>query len=339
MGLVDQAPAYTAHDRAQRIQRVLWAILFLNLAVAVAKWTYGYFTHSASMQADGIHSLFDGSSNVIGLVGMTLAARPADPSHPYGHQKFETYASAVIGLMLLLAAYNIGTTAVKDLITGEYGARVDLGSFVVMLVTLAVNIGVTLWERRVGKELGSAILQADAKHTLSDVMVSISVIIGLLFVRFGFGIADPIAALVVTVAILYTAWEVFKQANSTLADEARLNIVDVRGHVFSVPGVLGTHHIRTRGSEAEVYVDLHVQVDGSETVYHGHEIASEVEQTLKQAFPEIVDVIVHVEPFDEKQLAISLAELENDHCHLDEAPDEVGELDPANGYVEPTGDA
>ena len=331
--------SHSAHDRARRIRRVLWIILFLNLAVAAAKYAYGLITHSASMQADGIHSLFDGSSNVIGLIGMTIAARPADPTHPYGHQKFETYASAFIGLMLLFAAYNVGTTAVQDLVTGQYGARVDAGSFIVMLATLAVNIGVTIWERREGKRLGSAILAADAQHTLSDVMVSLSVIVGLVFVKLGFGIADPIAALVVTVAILYTAIAVFKQANSTLSDAARLSMVEVRGVVFSVPGVLGTHHIRTRGSDAEIYVDLHVLVDGAETVFHGHEIAEEVEAALKRAFPQVVDVVVHIEPFSEEELAISLAELENDHCHLEEAPHNDGESTAPVPYIEPTSES
>ena len=135
--------SHSAHDRARRIRRVLWIILFLNLAVAAAKYAYGLITHTASMQADGIHSLFDGSSNVIGLIGMTIAARPADPTHPYGHQKFETYASAFIGLMLLFAAYNVGTTAVQDLVTGQYGARVDAGSFIVMLATLAAPAAAT----------------------------------------------------------------------------------------------------------------------------------------------------------------------------------------------------
>ena len=94
-------------ERMRSIRRVLWVILVLNLAVAAAKYVYGLMSGSASMQADGIHSVFDSAGNVVGLVGIALAARPADDSHPYGHAKFETYASLVIGVLLLLAAFEV----------------------------------------------------------------------------------------------------------------------------------------------------------------------------------------------------------------------------------------
>ena len=296
----------TAHKhRMQAIKRVLWVILFLNVAVAVAKYAYGVASGSASMEADGLHSLFDGTSNVIGLIGISLAARPADYDHPYGHSKYETYASAVIGVMLLFAAWRVGSTAIANLVGQNHMARVDIGSFAVMLFTLCINVAVTTWEHRRGKRLGSEILIADAKHTLSDVYVSASVIVGLIFVRLGFPIADSIAALVVCIAILHTAYEVFKQANATLSDSARIPNDEIKNIAMSRPGVLGCHKIRTRGSSAEVYADLHVLVDGSATVNRGHQIGEEVSDALKKAFPQIVDVVVHVEPFDEKQKSIS----------------------------------
>ena len=301
MGYTKAAGEGMVGDRAAQVKRVLWIILILNLAVAAAKFAYGVITGSAAMQADGIHSMFDGSSNIIGIIGMTIAARPADGTHPYGHSKYETYASAVIGIMLVFAAYNIGSTAVSNIALGEHLARVDVGSFVVMVVTLAVNIGVTLWEHRAGDRLGSAILKADAKHTLSDVLVSVSVIIGLVFVRLGYPEADSISALLVSVAILWTAWGVFRQANATLSDSARMPVDRIREVACSVAGVLGSHDIRTRGSEAEVYVDLHIQVDGNVSVFKGHGIAEEVERTVASAFPQVVDVIVHLEPYDAYQ--------------------------------------
>lgn len=291
----------SGNGRVREIRKYLWIILFLNVGVALAKYLYGVFSHSAAMQADGIHSMFDGSSNVIGLVGMTLAARPADGTHPYGHFKYETYASGFIGVMLLFAAYNVSSTAVANLISGDFGARVDAGSFAVMVLTLGVNILVTTWERKAGKRLGSAILTADASHTFSDILVSLSVIVGLVFVKLGFPMADSITALVVSVAILWTAYGVFRQANATLSDSARIAIDRIRETCLSVGGVLGCHDIRTRGSEAEVYVDLHIQVDGDETVRHGHEIAETVERTLGEMFPEVVDAIVHLEPYDAYQ--------------------------------------
>lgn len=104
--------------RIRSIRMVLWVILGLNLAVAAAKYFYGVFSGSISMQADGFHSLFDGTSNVIGLIGLAVAIRPPDRDHPYGHAKYETYAAAVIGAMLLLAAWKVGSVALARLTGG-----------------------------------------------------------------------------------------------------------------------------------------------------------------------------------------------------------------------------
>ena len=294
--------------RLKAIHRMLWIILFLNLGVALAKVAWGVMTRSAAMQADGFHSLFDGAGNVVGLVGMSFASRPADDDHPYGHGKYETYASAIIGTMLLIAAYKIGAQAVAGLVGHAEAPQVDVWSFVVMIGTLCVNLGVTVWERGVGRRLGSSILVADASHTASDAIVSVGVIISLVFVKLGFPMADPIVALLVTVAIIYTAWGVFKQASATLSDAARIAPSHICAVAMSVPGVLGCHSIRTRGSEAEVYVDLHVQVDPQASVAEGHEIAERVERTLVDNDEQVVDVIAHLEPFDDYQKAKTTAE-------------------------------
>jgi len=288
-------------DRIRGIRRVLWIILFLNLGVAVAKLVWGFVTHSAAMQADGFHSLFDGTSNVVGLIGMSLASRPADRDHPYGHGKYETYASAVIAGMLALAAYRVGSSAVEALTGGGAHARVDVMSFVVMIGTLAVNIVITTWERRVGKRLGSEILVADASHTGSDILVSLGVIVSLVLVKLGFAAADGIVALFVAGAIIHTAWGVLKHVSATLSDAWRIPPAEICDAVLGVAGVLGAHHVRTRGSEASVYVDLHIQVDASRTVEDGHRIAEEVERTIGERFPQVADVIAHLEPFDEYQ--------------------------------------
>lgn len=296
--------------RSRRIRRVLFIILGLNVAVALAKLVWGLITGSAAMQADGFHSLFDGTSNVVGLVGLGLASRPADRNHPYGHTKYETYASAAIGAMLLFAAYRIGSTAIEGLASGGGSVQVTGVSFAVMVVTLAVNLFVTMWERRVGREVGSEILIADASHTASDALVSIGVIIGLVFVRLGYPIADPIVALLVAAAIVYTAYQVFKQAGSTLSDTARLNASEVCAVACEVPGVLGCHHVRSRGLESEIYVDLHIQVDPSSSVAEGHAVAERVERTVCERFHGVADVIVHLEPLDDYQAAKTAEEID-----------------------------
>lgn len=288
----------SARDRNRSIRTVLWAVLFLNVAVALAKLLYGIASHSAAMEADGFHSLFDGASNVIGLVGMWYAGRPADKDHPYGHDKFETFAAAVIGILLVVAGYTVGKGALDSLLGKGLPTEVTTISFVIMLGTLAVNLFVTTWERRAGRRLGSEVLVADASHTLSDVMVSVGVIVSLVLVRLGFEMADGVVALLVAAAILRTAWGIFGGVLHTLGDAARLPADEVAAAARAVPGVVACHAVRTRGAESHVYVDLHVQVDPDTTVQRGHAIAHEVEGALRQAFGQITDVVVHLEPAD-----------------------------------------
>lgn len=284
--------------RRKSIKRVLWGIFALNLAVALAKYGYGVVSQSASMQADGIHSIFDSAGNVVGIVGIMLASRPADAGHPYGHAKFETYASAFIGVLLLLAAFNVASSAVSSLASKTYEATVTPVSFVVMAGTLAVNIGVTLYERRAAKRLRSEILAADASHTLSDALVSIGVIAGLVLVQLGVKAADPVMALIVSAAILLTAYDVFKGALRTLSDHARIPESDVAACALSVEGVKHVHKVRTRGTEGEVYVDLHVLVDPMMTVKASHGLSEAVEAAVAQRFPQVAETLVHIEPDD-----------------------------------------
>jgi len=304
LGYTRTIDAGSGDERVRAIKRTLWVILLLNFSVAFAKIFAGISTGSAAMQADGFHSMFDGTSNIVGLVGMGFASRPADEDHPYGHSKYETYASAIIGAMLLFAAYRIGSEAIASLLSNAPASQPDALAFAVMIGTLVINIGVTTWERSVGHKLGSAILVADASHTASDVLVSVGVIISLVLVKFfNMPMADPIVALLVTLAIIYTAWGVFKQAGATLSDTARIPVADICAVAMAVPGVLGCHHIRTRGSESEVLVDLHVQVDPNATVARGHDIVEAVERAIAERYEVVKDVIAHLEPYDEYQQA------------------------------------
>jgi cation diffusion facilitator family transporter len=152
-----------------------------------------------------------------------------------------------------------------------------------------------------GTRLRSDLLTADAGHTGSDILVSLGVLAGLAGVRLGFPVADPLLALLVAAAIIWTAGQVLRQADLSLSDTARLAIPEVCSAALGVPGVLGCHSIRTRGTAAEVLVDLHIQVDPSLTVAAGHRIAEEVERAVCDRFPEVADVLAHLEPHDAYQ--------------------------------------
>ena len=293
--------AQTSSERSRAVRRVLWWVLALNLLVAAAKLSYGLLIDSVSVTADGFHSLFDGTSNVIGLLGLGLAARPADREHPYGHARYETFASAAIGALLLFAAWRVGSSAIGRLIDPGPGPAVDAVSFAIMGATLAVNLAVTIAERRAARRLGSSILAADASHTASDVAVTLGVMGGLVAVRLGYPIADPLLALLVAAFIVLAAVRVLGGAGAALADTVRIEPEEVSAVACAVEGVLGCHDVRSRSAGSDVHVDLHVQVDPSVSVGVGHEIAESVERAVCSAFNEVTDVIAHLEPFDEYQ--------------------------------------
>lgn len=296
----------TSDSRARSIKRVLWQILWLNLFVSAAKMTWGLISGSTAMFADGIHSLTDGSGNVVALIAMAVAGKPLDEGHPYGHQKYESFASAIIGVMLLLAAWRVGSSSVSSLVAyAKDGVlpevEVTAVSFVVMLITLAINVFVVWYETRRGGELDSDVLQSDAKHTLSDIWVTLGVIVSLVLVKMGVPIADPIVGLFVAMAVVWAAIEVFKGVNTTFSDEARLDPHDVYEKVLTFQGVKGCHNIRTRGTGAVVQMDMSILVDPSVSVEEGHRIAQALEAWLCTQYDGLKDVVVHVEPDNAEQ--------------------------------------
>jgi cation diffusion facilitator family transporter len=289
-------PARLASEvRTPAIRRVLWLILLANWAVALAKVVLGVVASSAAMTADGLHSFLDGASNVIGLVAMHYAGQPADPEHPYGHQKFEALAALAIGVMIGVGVLQLGQMAV-DAIVRNIHPTVGLQSLGVMVVTVVVNLLVTRYERREGQRLGSSLLLADAQHTLSDVFVSLTVIVSLGLSWAGVGRADGVVALVVLGFVSWTGWSIIKQAAGILADMVRIDPAAVRAVCEGIPDVIRVRDVRSRGMEGSVYVDLKLDVDPQLTIERAHAASDAVELAISRAFPEVVDVVVHVEP-------------------------------------------
>ena len=169
-------------------------------------------------------------------------------------------------------------------------------AYVVMGATIAVNIAVSRFEAKRGRKLSSEILQADSKHLIADVLVSLAIVAGLVLAQLGYPIADPVITLGVSAAILYTAWSVFRQGNRTLSDRIRIPESAIHELVDACPDVASCHKIRTRGLPSEVYLDLHVLVDGEMSVNRAHAAADEVERRIKERFPEVADITVHIEP-------------------------------------------
>lgn len=284
-------------QREQEIRRILGIVLFLNLLVALAKLGWGIWSQTLGMQADGFHSLFDGVSNIIGLIGISLAAQPPDRLHPYGHKKFETLASAGIAVMLIGTCAYVGWRGIQAF-TNPQSPHVTGISYGVMIVTMFINAGVTTWEQRKGQELQSEVLIADSYHTASDLLTSFSVLIGLVAIHLGFPLADPIIALIIAGVIAWTAFSIIREVTHSLADQIRIDPQEVRAVVLQVPGVLESHSIRTRGLANHIFVDLSIHVNKGLPIERAHAIAHEVEDQLKSQFNGIEDVVVHLEPDD-----------------------------------------
>jgi cation diffusion facilitator family transporter len=282
-------------SRNQAVARVLARVLFLNLSVAFVKLFVGYATGAVSIISDGFQSLTDSAANVIGLVGMRAARKPPDADHPYGHRKFETLAAAGIFVFMLLAVLEIGRSALQHFATASRPTITPL-TFIVILGTLLVNIGVVRYEGREARRHNSELLLADAVHTRSDVYATIGVLISLAGVRLGYPVLDPIGGIVIAVLIARTGFEIARDTSGILADRVVIDEDAIRQVVMSVPGVLGCHHIRSRGPIDHVFLDLHVWFPAEAQLTEAHRVSHVVKDRLMEQYPQIADAIIHIEP-------------------------------------------
>jgi cation diffusion facilitator family transporter len=282
--------------RTAEVSAVLYRVLFLNLIVAAAKIALGLATGAVSILSDGFHSLTDTASNVVGIIGVRIAGAPPDDDHPYGHRKFETMASLGILVFLLLVLREVLSAAWVRLRDGGDEPVITTLTFVVMGATFAVNLGVVIYERSAGRRLQSEVLIADASHTMSDLMTSATVIAALVGVKLGYAWLDPVAALVVAIFIAFACWEIFNSTTGILADRFVIPEDEIRQVVQSVPDVIGSHHIRTRGSNDYVFLDLHIWMDADMQLDRAHTISHVVKDKLMARFPQIKDAIIHIEP-------------------------------------------
>ena len=281
--------------RYGEVARVLYQVLFLNLAVAVAKIALGTYTGAVSIVSDGFHSLTDTASNVVGLIGISIARQPPDADHPYGHRKYETMASVAILIFLIIVLLEVVSSAI-DRVRNGGTPRVFPEGIALMTATLVINLIVVSYETRAGKRLKSELLLADSKHTRSDVFTTITVIGALVGVWAGYPLLDPLAALLVAGVIGHACWEIAQQASRILGDTTVIPEHDVQDVVASVPGVLGCEKIRTRGSADHAFLDLHLWLDGNTPLVEAHSTSHVVKDLLMTRFPQLADVVIHIEP-------------------------------------------
>ncbi|MBX3052122.1 MAG: cation diffusion facilitator family transporter [Caldilineaceae bacterium] len=275
------------------IERVLLITFALNLLATAAKLGVGIWTGALSLIADGLDTLFDGLSNVVGIAAVRKGSQPPDEDHPYGHRKFETLAALLIATLLFITAWEVARGAVERL-RDPQPPLVNMWSVLSLVVGGIIQGCTGVWEIRQGRRLGSEVLVADARHTIASLYVSAAVLLGLGLVWLGYAWADPLVALLVAGVIGKIGVEILLENIPALVDQATLDPALIADVVGNVTGVESFHRIRSRGAIDDVAVDLHVRVDRRLSMQAANAIADEVRRRLLD-LPGVNDVTVHAE--------------------------------------------
>ena len=293
------ATATSDAGNAAHKERAAWVSIAANTALIAFKLAVGLVSGSIGMISEAAHSTTDLVGAVIALVSVRHAARPADRGHRYGHEKVENFSGVIEGAIIFAAAIVIVIESIGHLISGEQLEHIPL-AIAVMLVSAAVNVGLTAYLRRAARRTGSPALQADAANHLTDIYTSLGVAGGLSLIELtGNTIFDPLIGLAVAVVIGWTAWGIVAPSTRVLLDEAlpdteldvvRSTVAEHRGEL-----IIGYHKLRARHAGAKHHIDLHVTVPGDLSVARGHEIAEHIERDIAERLPN-TEVLVHIEP-------------------------------------------
>lgn len=292
-------------DNRAAVRKVLLMTLVLNLLVMSLKLLVGGLTGSLSLFADALHSVTDSANNVLGLFASQLSSPQPDRDHPYGHHKFEAVGALGIAAFLGIACFNILQSAVERIWAGGEDIQVSATELWILLVVLGVNIFVAFYERSVGQRVGSQILIADAKHTMSDVWVTITVLGGLVGIWiWNIQWLDIVLAFPVALLVFWSGWIVLKDNLPWLVDEMAIAPEAIHACVMQVPGVVNCHSIASRGLLGrQVFIEMHLIVNAID-VETAHKITEAVEAKLAKHYSP-VRVSIHVEPPEYQSDAIS----------------------------------
>ena len=285
--------------KREQIQKITLIGLAANILLSITKFLIGYFGNSQAVVADALHSFSDTSSDLVILFGVKYWTAPPDDSHPYGHQKIESFVSIIIGFILLVVA---GVIGYNGLISLQEKSQYQLSWIVIIGPLISIIIKEILFRMtvKVGIKTNSSSLKANAWHHRTDALSSIPVLIAVLAslidprLRF----LDQIGAIIVSAFIIKVGLEIlFTNINDLLdtgiSDE---KISELKKTINTIQNVKGVHKLRTRKLANYIYIDLHLEVDGQLSVIKGHDISEEVKNTLIQNNPKIIDVMVHLEP-------------------------------------------
>ena len=286
-------------SQAPEGSRSTWVSVAVNICLAATQFAIGIFSHSQGLVADALHSLTDLVSDAIVLVAGPQARKAADAGHPYGHQRFETAATLVLGLLMLAVGLGMVTTAVVRLETPESIPQVHGVALVVAVISLVAKEGLFRYMLAVAQRLRSTLLVANAWHARSDAASSLVVGIGIVGNLAGYPLLDPIAALIVGGMVAHMGlkfgWGALQDLMDRGADEDEVETI--RATLAATPGVQGVHDLRTRRMGDLLAVDAHLEVDGRLTVEVAHAITVEARERVMAAH-RVLSVMTHLDPAD-----------------------------------------
>jgi len=287
-----------ATSRSDRVHRVLWQVLFVNVAVVVIKLGAWWSSGALSIAAESMHSFLDALNNVFALAFAGVAAQEPDEEHPYGHQKFETLGALFLVGLLSVTVFELVKGAIVRIATPTpppvEATPVALWG---MGISVVAGLSISLWESRKGRELSSDLLLADAAHTRSDVLAALAVLAGLGAVKAGYPEVDPWITLAVAGLIAHTGWQIIQETVPVLVDERAVEARRIRRVALDTDGVRSCYGVRSRGRPGEIFAELTIAVDAGLSVARSHEIADRVEDAVASEV-DAREVVVHVEPVE-----------------------------------------
>lgn len=288
------------------VAEITWVGLLLNLLLGCVKVGGGWLLQSKALLADGAHSLLDLLTDIAVLVGLSLASKPEDESHHYGHYKFASFAKFFVGGMLLLFSFGLVVAALWDFRSGVSAPKAGM-AVVLALISLVLKEGLFWWTRGVARRLKSDLLMANAWHHRMDSLSSFGVAIALFGVWLGgesWAFLDDAVTLLLGGYLIFESTKIFLRACSDLLDAApeREIVEDLLEHILPTPGAVAYHDFRVRRVGDLYEVDLHLQVDPGISVEAGHAIARAVKQRMCEKHPEVIKVLVHVEPANREHI-------------------------------------
>lgn len=291
----------TRQVRAQAASRCTWVSVLVNSVLTLAQVLGGLVTQSQALLADGLHSLSDLLSDFIVLAAARQSRKAADTDHPYGHQRFETAAALLLGLLLLGVGAAMLWSIVDKFQSGgsTAGGPVNILALWIALGTLLCKEVLFRYLMAVARKLKSGMLMANAWHARSDAASSLVVALGIAGNLLGYGFLDPVAALIVGLMVLRMGWRFAWDALADLMDRAADDeeVAAIRRTLLDTPGVLGAHEIRTRKMGDMLLVDAHLEVDALQSVEQGHQIAVEARERVLRRH-RVLSLLTHVDPKD-----------------------------------------